>query len=171
MRLQQPIAECVELLDQAAELIARLDRGVFTAVSPISPRASIGGHLRHVLDFYSSFIRGVEFSQIDYNQRVRDTQVEREQLAALQKIDECAKGLKGLKSIRVHEHVLVRTEDGSAWSRSSVLREIDFLKSHTIHHYALIAMILRLHEVDPGEEFGVAPSTLKHWKQEAVCAQ
>lgn len=171
MRLQEHIDECVELLSQAAEVIARLDDDVFTAVSPISPRGSIGGHLRHILDFYSSFAVGVEHSQIDYNTRLRNTEVEQDRFAALKKIDDCAHRLRGLKSIRVHEHVLVSTEDGSGWSKSSVLRELDFLKSHTIHHYALIAMILRLHEVNPGEEFGVAPSTLRHWGQEAVCAQ
>lgn len=171
MRLQPHIDECVELLKQAADVIMRLDDDVFTSLSPISPRGSIGGHLRHVLDFYSSFVRGVKLSQIDYNDRVRDTQVEHDRFAALRKIDECMEGLRGLGAFRGHEHMLVCTEDGAGWSRSSVLRELDFLKSHTIHHYALIAMILRLHEVEPGEEFGVAPSTLKRWKQEAVCAQ
>jgi len=57
------------------------------------------------------------------------------------------------------------------WCTSSVLRELDFLQSHTVHHYSLIAMLLRLHEIDPGEDFGVAPSTLKYWKEEAACAQ
>jgi uncharacterized damage-inducible protein DinB len=41
-------------------------------------------------------------------------------------------------------------------------RELQFLASHTLHHYALIAALLRLQGVEPGEEFGVAPGTLEH---------
>ena len=48
-------------------------------------------------------------------------------------------------------------ESTPVWCASSVLRELDFLQSHTVHHYSLVAMLLRLHEIDPGEEFGVAP--------------
>ncbi len=152
-------------------MIARLDDCVFRALTPISARGSVGGHLRHILDFYSSFIEGLPQSRIDYNQRLRDVRVEQDRFYALRKIDDCVIDLKSLALLSANEHLLVCTEDGSSWSRSSVLRELDFLRSHTIHHFALIAMLLRLHEVDPGEEFGVAPSTLKHWKQETVCAQ
>jgi hypothetical protein len=54
---------------------------------------------------------------------------------------------------------------------STVARELQFLLSHTVHHYALIALILRLQGFEPGEEFGVAPSTLAHWRREVVCAR
>ena len=79
--------------------------------------------------------------------------------------------LEGLSQLELHDHLLVSVEDYAVWSRSSVLRELDFLRSHTVHHYSLIAMLLRLHEIDPGAEFGVAPSTLRHWEEETLCAQ
>ena len=56
------------------------------------------------------------------------------------------------------------------WSRSTLRRELQFLLSHTIHHFALIGLLLSFHGVEPGEEFGVAPSTLKHWRSQAECA-
>jgi hypothetical protein len=42
-------------------------------------------------------------------------------------------------------------------------RELQYLLSHTIHHYAIIGSILRAQGVEPGPDFGVAPSTLRHW--------
>ena len=45
---------------------------------------------------------------------------------------------------------------------SSVARELDFLQSHTIHHYAIIAMLCRLQNVVVEQGFGVAPSTLRY---------
>lgn len=70
--------------------------------------------------------------------------------------------------------ILISTEDGStreSWCGSSVVRELAFLRSHTIHHYSLIAVLLRFEGIEPGEEFGVAPSTLRYWQEEATCAQ
>ena len=50
------------------------------------------------------------------------------------------------------------------WPESTLERELYVLVSHTIHHYALVAVLLRTLGVDPGPEFGVAPSTLRHWE-------
>lgn len=61
--------------------------------------------------------------------------------------------------------VTLRSVAGSGsepdWSDSSVKRELQFLVSHTVHHYALIKELLRREGFDPGAEFGVAPSTLQ----------
>ena len=49
-----------------------------------------------------------------------------------------------------------------------MLRELQFLVSHTIHHYALIGVLLAAEGFDVSlefPEFGVAPSTLTHWKE------
>ena len=48
----------------------------------------------------------------------------------------------------------------AVWSRSSLLRELQFALSHTVHHYAIIARQLRERGAEPGADFGVAPSTL-----------
>ena len=59
-----------------------------------------------------------------------------------------------------------RGRDEPDWCRSSLLRELQFLLSHTIHHYALIASLLERRGVRVRDElsgFGVAASTLEHW--------
>lgn len=167
----QIIDDCTALLNQAAILVARVSDDLFTATTPMSPRGSIGGHLRHVLDFYWSFLTGIEKGKIDYNQRERNTLIEHDRFFAVERIRSTIDRLAELADLELHEQMLVSGECADSWSRSSAKRELDFLLSHTIHHYSLIAMILRLHEIDPGEEFGVAPSTLRHWRQETVCAQ
>ena len=167
----QIIDDCKAVLDQSAILIARMTDDVFTTTTPMSPRGSIGGHLRHVLDFYRNFLSGIEQGKIDYNQRERNTPIEHDRFFAVERIRSTMDQFAELSALNLHEHLLVSGECDDSWSRSSIKRELDFLLSHTIHHYSLIAMILRLHEIDPGEEFGVAPSTLKHWRQETVCAQ
>jgi len=39
---------------------------------------------------------------------------------------------------------------------------LQVLSSHTVHHFALIAMTLRLHGVEMEPGFGMAPSTLRY---------
>jgi uncharacterized damage-inducible protein DinB len=166
---------CLHLLEQAIGLIERIDDYVYASTSPISPRGSIGGHLRHILDFYQSFLAGIESERINYNLRGRDALTELDRSHAVKRVSETIAALRSLPALDGEKPLLVSTEAGSEgrplWCVSSALRELDFLQSHTVHHYSLVAMLLRLHEIDPGEEFGVAPSTLKHWKEEVACAQ
>ncbi len=163
--------DCAALLKQGSCVINEIHDDLFVATTPISPRGSIGAQFRHVLDFYGCFLTGFEQLRIDYNQRERDPSLERKRSHALHKIEQTVSRLERLRLKDMSQHVLVSLENSSSWSRSSVLRELDFLLSHTIHHYSLIAMLLRMHEIIPGEEFGVAPSTLNYWRQELVCAQ
>lgn len=176
MQVRTHITDCIGLLEQAAHLLAQIDDAVFATTTPISPRGSIGGHVRHILGFYQCFVTGIEDQTIDYNIRERNPLLEHERVVAVAEISTTITDLMQLNLPPSHAHLLVSTEESTEenqiWCRSSVLRELEFLKSHTIHHYSLIAMLLRLHEIDPGEEFGVAPSTLRHWQEEAVvCAR
>ena len=59
----------------------------------------------------------------------------------------------------------------TVWARSTVERELQVLLSHTVHHYALIAVALRLHGLEVDPEFGVAPSTLRYWQEQRACAR
>jgi hypothetical protein len=45
---------------------------------------------------------------------------------------------------------------------SSISRELQVLSSHTVHHFALIAITLRTHGVELDSDFGMAPSTLRY---------
>jgi hypothetical protein len=82
--------------------------------------------------------------------------------------------LAGLTPEQVEAELLVSSEGeadtgaGAEWNRSTARRELRFLLSHTIHHYALIALSLGTRGFEIPEAlsgFGVAPSTLRHRKQ------
>jgi len=169
------IDNCIRLLEQAGLLLDQLSAEIYSSTSPISPRGSIGGHLRHVLDFFDCFLLGLESGRIDNNQRRRHLRVETDRRYAGQRIAETIVRLRAVTVKDYDATVLVCGENDGVnelfWIRSSVLRELEALQSHTIHHYSLIAMLLRLQETEPGAAFGVAPSTLNHWREEALCAQ
>ena len=166
---------CIGLLDQAIRLTERIVDDVYVSTSSMSPRGSIGDHLRHILDFYQNFIAGMQSGQINYNLRQRGLLIERDLGCGVKHLRKTIASLRSLSGLDGERQLFVSAEEDTGatpvWCASSVLRELDFLQSHTVHHYSLIAMLLRLHEIDPGEDFGVAPSTLKYWGEEAACAQ
>lgn len=162
----------IHLLEQALGLLAAIDNRLYASVPTGIAKAGVGGHLRHCLDFYDSFLRGVGEGRIDYDCRERNELIEKDRSAATVKIETVIRQLRelpvadGLQTLRVKLEG-EQAQESSAWSRSSVSRELQFLLSHTVHHYALIALLLRVQGFDLPPDFGVAPSTLKHWRAKA----
>ncbi|MEL7059058.1 MAG: DinB family protein [Acidobacteriota bacterium] len=156
----------IHFLEQGLELLASLDDACFVTVAQRG-QGSAGAHLRHVLDYYRCFLGGLEDGAVDYDARSRDRTVETDRGAASAAIAEIVERLDAL-SESTFDRALEIKVDAAAWrdsgrlTHSTVGRELQFLLSHTVHHYALIAMLLRLQNVEPGDAFGVAPSTLEH---------
>jgi hypothetical protein len=164
------IRDLAEVIDQAITLTLRLDDAEF-ARSP-APLAShgVGAHVRHALDVITCLLDGVAAGRVDYDRRERDPRIEREPRFAARRLGEERERLQGLAGLDPATLLVVRMDapadaGAAAWSRSSLGRELSFVLSHTIHHYALMALLLRSRGLDPGAEFGVAPSTLRFWKE------
>ena len=51
---------------------------------------------------------------------------------------------------------------GDQWAPSTMVRELQFLLSHTVHHFALISTMNSINNIATPEDFGIAPSTLAH---------
>lgn len=168
------ITNCISLLEQGARLLEHLTDEVYARSSVLSPRGSVGAHLRHCVDFYRSFLDGLESNRIDYNFRRRDPKLEIDRRYAIDEIHRLITQLREILPLFRIAPILVSTEDrdGSRefWCGSSVGRELEFLQSHTTHHYSLMAVLLRFEGIEPGEEFGVALSTLRYWREETTCA-
>lgn len=174
---REPSADNIACLQQAADLLRKLDDANYGQPGPGAIGSGIGPHLRHVLDHYELFLKGLPERRINYDGRDRDPRLESDRLFALQKIDEICKRLAELATLNVDLPIEVRMDCGNSadpaswWSASSPKRELQFLLSHAVHHYALIAFMLQARGVvmDPG--FGVAPSTLRHRKGSDECAR
>lgn len=141
----------VALLRQGADLLERLDDAQF---------AGIGPQIRHCLDFYACFLRGLPSGRIDYVHRERSARIESERELALGEWRATIEALEALDETAFLPALEVRAEEGTDWSGSTPGREAQFLASHTIHHFAIVAILLRAVGIEPPEELGVAPSTL-----------
>ncbi len=165
-------------LRQGRDLMQCVDDQIYVTSAEDRPRAAgIGLHLRHCLDFYLCFLRDLESGRIDYDRRDREAGVEIDRSSALETIERIIRRMELIDGEHIERPIEVlhdrapSEEDASCWHPSTVGRELRFLVSHTVHHYALIAMILRMQGVEPGDEFGVAPATLAHWESELESAR
>ena len=170
------VAQNIEVLKQGIGLIGRLDDHLYIEVNRALSISGVGSHFRHCVDFYHSFLAGLASGRINYDCREREEQIEKSRLFAIATLRSINEGLGGLPASEDQREIAVLLEDSSTlpndnsdsgWSRSTIKRELQFLLSHTIHHYSLIALALRVQGFDPGSEFGVAPSTLKYWRKTA----
>jgi uncharacterized damage-inducible protein DinB len=169
MQTDQPdrmlIADNVQVLRQGLELLGRLDDLRYVSLNPPLFSYGIGSHFRHCLDSFQCFLNGVMTGRIDYDERERDVLTDADRFRAMARIELTIERLEALAFADARHHLQSR-QDSLYWTDSSVRRELQFLLSHTIHHYALIALMLRLQGFEPPANFGVAPSTLDYWKRE-----
>jgi len=174
-RLQALIGANTRWLNQAIRLVGTLSDSAYADMPAGLPPHRAGSHLRHILDFYDSFLAGVESGAIDYDARGRDRQTEHDRQHAMERMRGIIGRLDGIDVLRQGEALVVRMEDFddeaglNPWLPSSLSRELQTLSSHTIHHFALIAVTIKAHGVALDPDFGMAPSTLRYAKhQEAA---
>ena len=160
------VADNILLLEQCADVLRGLPPEAYAAGDDRCLGSSIGGHVRHCLEHYGSFFDGLDGGVLDYDQRARDRRLQVEVDAACSALRATAAALaRRLTFARLDRQVRVLAEgdesDGDV-TASSIGRELGFLLSHTIHHCALIAVMMRLRGLATPPGFGVAPSTLRH---------
>jgi hypothetical protein len=167
------IEDNITLLRQGNDLIREIGARLYANNKPPLLQNGVGSHFRHCIDFYHCFLTSFEVGKINYALRERDRLVEVDGSVAIAKITAIIKGLRRLSPVDLGKPVQVIVEDSSdppdpaAWGGSTVMRELQSLLSHTTHHYAIIALTLRLQGFNLSEEFGVAKSTLVHWRKSA----
>lgn len=156
----------IEFLRQGRTLLEQLDDETYTACDPPVYNSGIGEHMRHILEHYEMFAGGLAAGFIDYDARRRDLTVSSSCAAAAERLDSIIAALSAVdaadRPIEVKLAASKFETHDDPRSDSTVKRELQYLQAHTIHHFALIAMILRMRRIDVPADFGVAPSTLQY---------
>jgi uncharacterized damage-inducible protein DinB len=153
----------VALLCQLEGVLKELDDSEYRCERAKGVSGSIGGHVRHLLDHVNALFPALAGRAVNYDTRCRGTDVEHRVDAALSAIDDACQRLAQLTDEELGRSVslsiAVSTTGSSIETTSTFERELAFVVSHTVHHFAIIALLLR----EAGEEvpprFGYAPTT------------
>lgn len=153
----------IRCIEQALSLIDLLPPGLYAAASGTALGASIGGHIRHNIDHYNSLLTGVARGEIRYDKRERKAAIETDPVIASHHLTAVVTALSKFAKTDLARPLRIRMDAGnSGWSGSTLRRELQFLLSHSVHHYAIIAILCRSQGVRVDADFGVAPSTLSY---------
>jgi len=153
-------------------------------------QSDVGTHFRHVLEHYRCFFSQLEKQEFRYDKRERDLRLETEIDYAKTSIEQLIFELSTVgPDIEEGSYTVAeQMEEAQSGSHNlvkvatTIERELLFLQSHTVHHYAMIAAMCRGNGIYPEEGFGVAIPTRNHTQaidkkqadsdeQETLCAQ
>ena len=158
-----PVTALRERLEDLMTLVLTLPANAYRARSS-RVSGSVGEHVRHMLDHISALVSAIPSSVLSYDHRTRGTALETEPSVAVREMMRLDAALERWSERSLDEPVTVvamMSADGQAVTGWSTLaRELAFVVSHTVHHQAIVALLLeQLGLESPGERFGYAPST------------
>jgi hypothetical protein len=156
---------CSDNLKDIRLLLSKVDISAYSAPSQVLFGASMGQHVRHILEFYTCLFEQSSSGEVCYDLRKRDLKLERSPQAAIELMDSLIADLN--LSEQNFPLLLVSNFNSTSEDRSvvetSFHRELAYCLEHSIHHQALIKVGLLgmnlLYLVE--EDFGVAPSTIR----------
>ena len=163
----------LEQLKSLQKLVEETTQQQYTASIDSLPHSTMGGHVRHILEFFDCFLEGFSKGEIDYTKRKRDVSVEEFPNKASLKCQQIIESLQALTDTQMSQSVAIWSEmqEKSEKLPSSISRELEYLFHHMVHHLALIGVYLRSQGVSLHPEFGVAPSTVQYWDaNKSACA-
>ena len=156
------------VFSELEEVISLIDDNQYTAKSKNLFNATIGQHVRHIVELFQCLIVGYDTGVVNYDKRKRDYTLENDRAIALLFLHELPVSLGKVNKSIVLESSF-GNENESIEVESNFMRELIYNLEHTIHHMALIRVgIAELTDIVVSEKFGVAPSTIQYRK---TCAQ
>jgi hypothetical protein len=159
MILKLPIENVFILLSDA---LFQLTDSEYTQPSKILFNATIGQHVRHIIELFQCLDKGYDDAMINYEKRKRDYRIETDKDFAALLLRRVYRKLD-----KPNKRVTLEAEDYSETAEtvsipSNYFREIAYNLEHTIHHMAMIRVgINEVSSIKLPDEFGVAYSTIK----------
>jgi uncharacterized damage-inducible protein DinB len=153
------LAACLQQLAALIEATADTD---YTWRHPSGVSGSVGAHVRHCLDHVHAILEHAAATHVTYDRRQRATRAEQDRGHAVELLHHAVRRLSELDARLEHDLTLdvqVDREGTTVSVASSLGRELAFVLQHTIHHLALIALLLADRGAHVPETFGYAPST------------
>ena len=153
-------------LSENIDLLQQLTNEELTLPFPELSNATIGEHMRHIIELFGCLLENYEYGLINYDDRKRDLLLQTDKNEAIKILEKYRSELdKPNKSLSLTHNCFSDKE----MVETNYFRELLYNLEHSIHHQALIKVALyRLPHIKISDSFGIAPSTLEYRKQ---CAQ
>ena len=159
----------IEKLEEISELTNSLSSELYAKKFNYLSEATIGQHIRHILEFYIEFENGLTNRNINYDKRKRDLNLETNLSYCAKELNRIIEFINTINKDEAIEVVVNYSDEGDdLLLKSSLYRELAFLVEHTVHHMAIFKPALILENISISDTFGLAASTKKYRNS---CAQ
>ena len=166
MQLQQSIQN---VFVQISESLEQLTCEQYCKPSKILFGATIGQHVRHIIELFICLDNGYITGIVNYEKRKRDYTIETDKNFAGSLLKSIYLTLDKDNKDLVLETGIDEHSDECIAIKTNYYREIVYNIEHTVHHMALIRVgITELSNIELPNSFGVASSTIKYRQ---ACAQ
>jgi hypothetical protein len=146
-------------------VIQSLDGEQFTTPLPMLSGATIGKHTRHIIDAFATVERGINQSEISFDERTRDLRTENDRAFASNLMKQFA---TKIEVADVNRKIILLNDFSHAEKKEIIRtettlgRELIYAIEHAIHHLAIIKIgIEQCLGIPLPSGFGVAPSTIR----------
>ncbi|HVZ56536.1 MAG TPA: hypothetical protein VG870_07745 [Chitinophagaceae bacterium] len=152
-----------QTLDQLTDSLNLLEQGQYVHPCQTLFQASIGQHVRHIIELFQCLQGGYEEGVVNYDRRKRDVSIEKDPQLAACLLRQIRRDL-----VRPEKTLWLACTYGSGQDEPVLIptnyhRELVYNLEHTIHHMALIRIGFRELAAPPlPDDYGVAPSTVKY---------
>jgi len=148
-------------LNQLRDSIVKINPAAYSEPAKVILKASVGQHVRHVIEMYQGMLDGYEKGIINYDNRKRNSEIEQSRTKAVELIDLI------LAELEKKEKNLTLASGFGSNSSSAIPttyeREVHYNLDHTIHHMAIIRIKLENEaNIEIDKDYGIAFSTMKH---------
>jgi len=148
-------------LSDLIQILTNMDDPDFTRCW--KSNASIGAHVRHIIEYIDNFISGCDCGNIDYDNRPRDLTFSESRDCAIKKLkvqyDELCSIPLNERQICIKESIDADVDACSI--NSNVIREYTFVHSHIVHHVAILKILAENCGISISNDVGMAPATIK----------
>ena len=166
MHLQQAIKNTFVQLNES---ISQLSNEQYIKPSNVLFNATIGQHVRHIIELFLCLDKGYDTGIVNYEKRKRDYTIETNKQLALELLHKIAVDIDKADKKLLLEASYDEHSDEFILIETNYFREVIYNLEHTVHHMALIRVgITEVSQVTLPEGYGVASSTLKYRN---ACAQ
>ena len=150
-------------LNENIALLRQLTNDEFTQKNPELSNATIGEHMRHIIELIGCLLENYDLGIINYDDRKRDLLLQTDKNKAITIIQKYLVAIeKPNKKLSLSYNYFSTSE----LLETNYFRELVYNLEHSIHHQALIKVALHnLPHIKISNSFGVAPSTLEFRKQ------
>ncbi|AWW29692.1 DinB family protein [Echinicola strongylocentroti] len=162
--------QCIENLSQISELLEKLSPDQYRRPCSILSGASIGQHVRHILEFYQCLLFSEDNSTFSYDDRKRVSFLEYAPSEAIKLLEAIVHKLKQLKEdapLKLIANFDITDDSCHHTLDTSLFRELAYNLEHSIHHQALIKIGMKELKLDIHlpDHFGMAPATFRNNNQ------